>query len=204
MNTIKSKNTPHIIKGLIMSATQCLRDEHQVILRVLDCFEIALHQADDNKTVTVETFAPFVEFFKDFADKCHHCKEEDRLFPRLENAGIPREGGPIGVMLYEHEQGRSHIRAIAEHLDAANSGDAAAHTNVIEHGLDFVALLRSHINKENGVLFNMADQIIRDDNLAALNNDYEAEMNEPTYCTRFQHTRELADTLIAKYGVEPL
>jgi len=187
-----------------MSATQCLRDEHQVILRVLDCFEIVLHEAGEAKTVARDVFAPFVDFFRDFADKCHHCKEEDRLFPRLENAGIPREGGPIGVMLYEHEQGRSHIRAIADNLDSADSGDEAARRNVVEHGLDFIALLRSHINKEDGILFNMADQVIREDNLKALNNDYETEMNEPTYCTRFQHTRELADTLITKYGVEPL
>ncbi len=28
-----------------MSATKCLRDEHRVILRVLDAFEVALRQA---------------------------------------------------------------------------------------------------------------------------------------------------------------
>ena len=187
-----------------MSATQCLRDEHQVIMRVLDCFEIALRQASDSNSVSRDVFAPFVEFFKGFADKCHHCKEEDRLFPRLESAGIPREGGPIGVMLYEHEQGRNHVRTIHENLEAADSGDAGACAVILKHGSAFLNLLRDHIYKENEILFNMADQVIQADNLKVLNQEYDEETSAPEYCTRFNQTRQLADTLINQYGVEPL
>ena len=57
-----------------MDATRCLRDEHQVILKMLDCFAIALQQARDSNTVSREAFDPFVEFFRSFADKCHHCR----------------------------------------------------------------------------------------------------------------------------------
>jgi hemerythrin-like domain-containing protein len=35
-----------------------------------------------------------MEFLSVFADTCHHGKEEDFLFPGLEAAGIPNEGGP--------------------------------------------------------------------------------------------------------------
>jgi len=187
-----------------MSATQCLRDEHQVIMRVLDCFEIALRQASDSNSVSRDVFAPFVEFFKGFADKCHHCKEEDRLFPRLESAGIPREGGPIGVMLYEHEQGRNHVRTINENLEAADSGEADACAVILEHGSAFLNLLRDHIYKEDDILFNMADQVIQNDNLKVLNQEYDEETSAPEYCARFNQTRQLADTLINQYGVEPL
>ncbi len=89
-----------------MEATRCLRDEHQVILRVLDRFEIALALSEESGEVPRATYQPFLEFFRGFADLCHHCKEEDRLFPVLEKNGVPREGGPIGVMLYEHQLGR--------------------------------------------------------------------------------------------------
>ncbi len=102
-----------------MHPTECLRNEHQIILIVLSCFEIALARARQSGCVQQVEFEPFVEFFRGFADKCHHCKEEDRLFPCLERKGIPREGGPIGVMLYEHEQARKHVRTIAGTLGRA-------------------------------------------------------------------------------------
>jgi hemerythrin-like domain-containing protein len=78
-----------------------------VILKVLDCFDLALQQARAGGTASREVFEPFLEFFRGFADKCHHCKEEDRLFPCMEARGIPREGGPIGVMLLGARPGPS-------------------------------------------------------------------------------------------------
>ena len=58
----------------------------------------------------------FIGFLKEFADKCHHGKEEGLLFPAMVAAGIPDKGGPIGVMLAEHTQGRQFIRDMEESL----------------------------------------------------------------------------------------
>jgi len=41
-------------------------------------------------------------FLEVFVDKCHHGEEEKVLFPAMEEAGIPRQGVPIGVMIYEY------------------------------------------------------------------------------------------------------
>ena len=166
---------------------------------MLECFEIALDQAAESGRATREQFGPFVEFFQDYADKCHHCKEEDRLFPNLEKQGVPREGGPIGVMIHEHRQGRIHVRTIAEHLDAADGGDAAAFRTVVEHGREFLDLLRNHIRKEDGVLFSMADQLIRGDDLTALNNAYSEAQAAPAYCETLNRCRAVADRLVDKY-----
>jgi len=40
-----------------------------------------------------------------YVDRCHNHKEELHLFPKLEAKGMPRHGGPLGVMLQEHERG---------------------------------------------------------------------------------------------------
>jgi hypothetical protein len=119
-----------------------------VILKVLDCFDIALQRARTSGAVSREVFEPFVDFFRGFADKCHHCKEEDRLFPCLEEKGIPREGGPIGVMLLEHQQGRQRVRTIADELESADAGDAVAIEAVLDQGQKFLELLRGHIDKK--------------------------------------------------------
>jgi len=49
----------------------------------------------------------FIGFLKEFADKCHHGKEEGLLFPALIQAGLPEKGGPIGVMLADHARAGS-------------------------------------------------------------------------------------------------
>jgi hemerythrin-like domain-containing protein len=75
----------------------------------------------------------------------------------MESKGIPREGGPIGVMLLEHQQGRQRVRAMADDLESADGGDAVSMERVLDQGQAFLELLRGHINKEDNILFNMAD-----------------------------------------------
>jgi len=178
-----------------MHPTRCLRDEHQVILRVLNFFADALDDATEANRVTRERFGPFVEFFQGFADRCHHCKEEDRLFPTLERCGIPREGGPIGVMLHEHQLAREHVRAIAEHLAAADAGDATAVETVLGHGRDYLDLLRAHISKEDRVLFEMADSMVQGEELRNLDQAYEQARSEGPYCATLSRCMGIVDDL---------
>jgi len=183
--------------------TRTLREEHEVILKVLDCFEIALRTAGGKRVVTRAEFGPFVDFFRDFADRCHHCKEEDRLFPCLERCGMSREHGPIAVMLHEHELGRAHVRAIAEALPSANEGDAAAVDLVLREGGAFIELLRSHILKENEVLFQMADGMIPDPERAVLADEYAKADGQKENRISLIQCRESAVDLCANYGISP-
>ena len=64
-----------------MSATKCLRDEHEIILGMIDCFEPALKQAEASE-ISNEDLLAFVDFFQGFADMCHHCKEEEEVMDR--------------------------------------------------------------------------------------------------------------------------
>ncbi len=184
-----------------MDATKCLRDEHQVILRVLDCLEIALRNSRDSGKVTREVYGPFVEFFRGFADKCHHCKEEDRLFPRMEKGGIPHDGGPIGVMLLEHEQGRKHVRTIAANLDAADGGDNGAGQTILENGKEFLDMLRNHIDKEDHCLFGMAEQVVQGAELESLKQAYAEAESDAGYQSTFDRCRAIAEQLTETYNV---
>ena len=184
-----------------MEATRCLREEHQVILRVLDCFDITLRRSRDTGEVTREVYEPFVEFFRGFADKYHHCKEEDRLFPRMEQRGIPREGGPIGVMLYEHQQGRMHVRTIFENLEAADRGNKDAIQTILEHGQEYLDLLRSHIDKEDHCLFGMAEQVIKGADLADLTQAYDDAESGSDYRETVTRCQAIADDLAKAYNI---
>jgi hemerythrin-like domain-containing protein len=131
-------------------STAALRHEHEVILRALAVLEQVGRAVEAGAPMDPAARGWLVEFFTTFTDRCHHAKEEQHLFPALERRGVPRAGGPVGVMLAEHEEGRALVRRIA----ASEGAEAATAIRA------FVALLRAHIDKENGVLFPLADQVL--------------------------------------------
>jgi hemerythrin-like domain-containing protein len=126
-----------------------LMDEHRVIERVLGALEAAAR-----KEVPLAFYERAVDFIANYADGRHHAKEEERLFPLLERKGIPREGGPIGVMCAEHQVGRGHVARMRAFLAA---GDRQG---LRRESLAYAALLRDHILKEDHVLFPMGRECL--------------------------------------------
>lgn len=135
---------------------QFLVTEHEVITSVLDAVEAMAQRGDEEFEQTF--FEKAFDFFPTFADKFHHAKEEDLLFPLLEARGIPREGGPIGCMLADHDEGRAHVGAVREALKRTAEGDSEARAIVRNEALAYVNLLHQHIIKENTILYVVGDQ----------------------------------------------
>jgi hemerythrin-like domain-containing protein len=148
-----------------------LRDEHRVILRVIDVLERLAKRARDGR-FEGEALARCVEFFRLFADACHHAKEEDLLFPVLEMRGIPRDGGPIGMMLYEHQLARQFTQEMGAAVEARRQGEADADTRFLDAAQKYIDLLRNHIYKENNVLFRMGDQAMSDEDQSELRDKF--------------------------------
>jgi hemerythrin-like domain-containing protein len=137
-------------------ATQDLRNEHDAILHVLKIVDKVV-STDSKDEVEVFKFGnELIYFLKTFADKCHHGKEEDYLFKELIASGIPKEGGPIGVMLLEHQRGREYISLMSK---ALKSHDLI---NFKANAAEYRDLLRNHIEKENNALFVIADKLLDD------------------------------------------
>jgi hemerythrin-like domain-containing protein len=141
-----------------VAPTASLQDDHTVILRALSLLEGLGAALEAGTRIDRTALAWLIDFFATFVDRCHHAKEEQHLFPALERHGLPAEGGPTGAMRYEHEVGRSLLRAMAEGGDG-EIADAIAR---------YAAFLRIHIDKENGVLFPLADQLLPPDEQGAL------------------------------------
>jgi hemerythrin-like domain-containing protein len=180
-----------------MTPTETLAHEHQVILLVLRGAEREAKSIAATQRVDVQKVETLLDFFRNFADRCHHAKEEKLLFPLMEERGVPNRGGPIGVMLMEHNQGRAYLRAVGDALELAGEGDGAAVEAVRSNLLAYVNLLRAHIDKENNVLFPMADRVLTDadrESLAEAFDRVEAEeMGEGTHERYHQLAHELAE-----------
>ena len=163
-----------------MEATKILMEEHRVIERVIDAIEVAARRLDSDPSIRAGFFLDAADFIREFADGCHHRKEEGVLFPAMEAAGVPKKGGPIGVMLTEHEEGRRLTRGMRTAAEKLATGDEAARGEVQRNALGYVNLLRQHIMKEDSVLFPMADRVIRDQERAEVADAFERIQQEET------------------------
>jgi len=140
-----------------MTPTEQLKEEHQAIKLMLSILEGMSQKLEAGQAVSTEHLEQSLEFIRLFADKCHHGKEEDVLFPAMEAAGIHKEGGPIGVMLAEHDAGRGYVQGLAEAIARYKAGDRQAATAITTNARSYIALLNQHIFKEDNILYPMAD-----------------------------------------------
>jgi hemerythrin-like domain-containing protein len=148
-------------------------EEHRLIERVLTALETSANHVKQGEHIHPSFFINSALFIKNFADGCHHLKEEGVLFVAMHEAGLPVQGGPIGVMLSEHEQGRAFTKAMREAAEYWDMGDISAQYAVTQNALGYVALLRQHIQKEDKILFPMADRFIPLDRQEKVMADFE-------------------------------
>ena len=135
------------------TASQELMHEHEAILVALAIIEKIARLAQAGTEVSVPDIEKLMDFLKIFADKCHHGKEEYILFPTLGTVGLSSQMGPVAVMLGEHTMGR----ALISQMNDSISGVSFEATSFAKAAIDYVYLMRSHIDKENHILFPMGD-----------------------------------------------
>ena len=136
--------------------TELLKDEHQAVLQKLTALEKVFSSLDKREAISAE-LKELTSFFKtDFW--VHFTKEEEALFPEIETF-LPRNAGPLGVMLMEHEELRKTNERIQQATVEYLGGSASEETKrtLHEQGTHFINVLRDHINKEDNILFMMAD-----------------------------------------------
>ena len=184
-----------------MQPTEVLMQEHRVIEQVLDCLETMAQRSETGGELDLESANQAVDFFRNFADRCHHGKEEDCLFPLLESKGFSREQGPTGVMLQEHDAGRRHVRGMAEAIGAVAAGNSSATTGFVSHARAFVLLLREHIQKEDHCLFQMTDQALSEqEQLQLMESFANVEHNDMGPGTHEKYL-DIAAELAKRFGV---
>jgi hemerythrin-like domain-containing protein len=186
-----------------MQSTESLKAEHRGIERMLRILDRVSDRLEAGEFVEGADLASIVEFIQVFADQCHHAKEEDLLFVALERVGIPRQGGPIGVMLHEHTMGRRYVQGMAQAATAYQAGDYSAGPRFAENARGYVALLRDHINKEDNVLYPIADARLGPEEDEALVEGFERIEEEQIGEGRHEEFHELLDRLEDIYVSQP-
>jgi hemerythrin-like domain-containing protein len=172
------------------AVTEVLRDEHRLILRALVTLENAAGRLEAGHALPEGLWAGIIDWLRGFADRTHHAKEERALFPAMLKAGVPSGGGPIDVMLEEHAQGRALLGAMETGTPGARAAAARR----------YVALLCDHIDKENGLLFPLADVLLDERAQAEVGRGLAALAAERGEATDLASAAEAAARLAAALG----
>ena len=180
-------------------ASEDLMNEHEGILSALKVMERMTARVKTGGWVESDDLKLMIEFLCLFADKCHHGKEEELLFPAMERAGVRKEGGPIGQMILEHIEGRKLIAAMSEAFEG-DSFDAGRFAAAAE---EYVRLLRSHIEKENTVLFPLGNRSISEDEQKRLLGEFEAHERRVMGEGVHEQLHERLRLFMTKYDVAP-
>jgi hemerythrin-like domain-containing protein len=183
-----------------MDAIETLMNEHRVIERVLDGLVAFADEVRRKGSTEKEELSRFVTFVREFADACHHGKEEDILFTTMVEHGFPRNGGPIAVMLHEHDQGRALVAILRQRAEQQGPWSDGDRQEIAEVAGGFAAMLRAHIHKEDAILYPMAEQHLPPSAMEAVSAACERYEADEARAGAHERLHALADELVATHA----
>jgi hemerythrin-like domain-containing protein len=140
----------------MMTPAEQLKEEHEGISLMLRILEKVCAKMEAKEKIDLGHLGRISEFFKIFVDQCHHGKEEDLLFPAI----IPMEQKLIGLLLREHSQGRSYVRAMGQELAQMKKVEGLTWIEYAAYAQKYITLMTQHIHKEDNVFFPMLDRLL--------------------------------------------
>ncbi len=173
------------------NVTQVMSDEHQLILRMITLVEKNTALMEQGQFRNWQFYLDAVDFIRNYADHFHHAKEEDVLFIALIKNGMPEKQSPIEAMHMEHDQGRAFVRAIEEAATKALAGEMGQIPVIAENAKGYAELLRGHIDKEDKILYPLAERVLPEEVRAAMLQAYTAaEVKTPGLAVKYRQLVE--------------
>jgi hypothetical protein len=151
---------------------ELLMDDHQTTERVFDAVERAFAQPGGPTPRVLEAF---LEYATDYVDGCHNLKEENHLFPLAESRGVPRDEGPLAVMLMEHQRSRELMTRLAPLIGQYLAGQRQVRAELEAAFKEYAELLKGHYWKENDILYPLARRAMSEQDAQAVLAGIEAE-----------------------------
>ena len=166
-----------------VDVTRIMVEEHKLILRMVALVEKNTELLEQGRFRNWQFYLDAVDFIRNYADRFHHAKEEDVLFVELVKNGMPEKQSPIEAMHMEHDQGRAYVRAMEEAAQKALDGEAGQSVIIAENAKGYAALLRGHIEKEDDILYPLAERVLPEEVRERMLDAYNgAEQRTPGAC----------------------
>jgi DUF438 domain-containing protein len=172
---------------------ELLKQDHEITERVFAAMDTLFDSASGPSPTQAGLL---VDYLHGYVDQCHNQKEELHLFPRLEARGIPRHGGPLAVMLQEHERAQAILSRLVPLGSAYAAGDKGKLSELRGAFADYAALCKDHFWKENDILYPLAQRVLSEEDAAGIVqgiDEVEAARGEDTRAHYYRIAQELID-----------
>ena len=128
--------------------------EHRLIERMIALLKQALREAEQEQRVDPRFIEQATRFIREYADRCHHGKEEDILFRDLEKKPLTEDHlKTMAELVQEHKWGRETTRSLAAANHRYEKGDARALYEITDAIQSLVDFYPKHIEKEDKQFF---------------------------------------------------
>jgi len=128
--------------------------EHRLIERMILQMKKQNEKFETDEAVDLVFIDTAVDFIRNYADKCHHGKEEDILFRDLKQKGLSEEHNRImNELIQEHIYGRQTTGKLVDARNAFIQGKKEALKTIIETMKELMNFYPKHIEKEDRHFF---------------------------------------------------
>lgn len=135
-----------------------LKHDHHVIQQVVAGMSAVADLLDSGKQVDPSVLIDVVHFLRLFADRCHHEKEDQYLFPVLATKATLNIRREMESLEREHRSAKQLVDQLAKVAALYFDNPAAVRYRVIDLLQQLVELYPAHIWKEDFLLFPLAQQ----------------------------------------------
>jgi hemerythrin-like domain-containing protein len=131
-----------------------LMREHRLIERMISLISSELKRISETNKANVEFLIVAVDFFRTYADRTHHGKEESILFRELAKKQLSAEHKRImNELIEEHVYGRKLVSKLADAAESYGGSSANAYTDIKACLEELIAFYPAHIEKEDKHFF---------------------------------------------------
>ena len=131
-----------------------LMREHRLIDRMISLTEKTLQKTKETQEVDADFISILIDFFRNYADKTHHGKEEDILFDSLKKIQISLElKKTMEQLIDDHKTARKIINKLEDANYRHIKGDTTAINVIQEQLLQLAVLYPNHIEIEDKHFF---------------------------------------------------
>ncbi|MBM4270588.1 MAG: cation-binding protein [Deltaproteobacteria bacterium] len=153
--------------------------EHRLIEKMAGLFIREINRIKEENIVNTVFISAAVDFFRTYADRTHHGKEEDILFRDLQKKNLsPDHDRTMRELVEEHIFARKTVGRLLEANGKYLGGDKNSITDVISCLRELSELYPKHIEKEDKhFFFPILDYFTAEEQAAMLKEFWEFDKN---------------------------
>jgi hemerythrin-like domain-containing protein len=128
--------------------------EHRLIERMVGLLKRGIETMREKGELNPFFIDSAVDFFRTYADRCHHGKEEHILFRDLAGKRLPPDLHTImEELIQEHRFGRELVGKLADAKERYAQGDRHVQNEIIVFLRELIEFYPTHIEKEDKRFF---------------------------------------------------